>query len=213
MSKKKIKRLITLGIGNAILLVIGTIYSVLFNDSRFVKNMDMRNYDFRLKDIPMQIIGILIIMYVLYLVFSIVKANHLQPQKEEQRTRKLSPKLGYFGFCGFFGFVGFWSYSELHMIYPFAFFIFFGFFGFFYEGKLSDTLEDEMFIENRRKAEIKAYKIGFQLLFITVIVVGMGLLSSNLEWCAIFMLISISIICALVGFLSNYLVYAYEKKE
>lgn len=213
MSKKKIKRLIVLGVGMAILLVIGVIYSVLFNDNRFVENMNMTNYVFQLKDIPMHIIGILIAMYILYLVISIANANHSQPKKDEMHTRKLSPKLGYLGFCGFIGFIGFWSYSEQHIIYPFIFFVFFGFFGFFYEGKLSDTLEDEMFIENKRKAEIKAYKIGFSLLFIIVLAVGSGFLSSNLEWCAIFMLISISIICALVIFLSNYLVYVYEKKE
>ena len=213
MSKKKIKRLIALGIGMAILLVVGVIYSILFNDSRFVENMNMADYVFQLKDIPMHIIGILIAMYILYLVISIASANHSYPKKDEMHTRKLYPKLGYLGFCGFLGFIGFWSYSEQHIIYPFIFFIFFGFFGFFYEGKLSDTLEDEMFIENKRKAEIKAYKIGFSLLFVIVSVVGAGFLSSNLEWCAIFMLISISIICALVIFLSNYLVYVYENKE
>lgn len=67
---------------------------------------------FRLKDIPMQIIGILITMYILYLVISIVNANHSQPKKYELPTRKLSPKLGYLGFCSFADFIGFWSYSE-----------------------------------------------------------------------------------------------------
>jgi len=33
------------------------------------------------------------------------------------------------------------------------------------------------------------------------------------EWCAIFMLISVSLIYALVIFLSNYLLYRYEKGE
>lgn len=213
MTKKKIKQLIALGIGSVLLLVIGIIYSILFNDSRFVTHMDMANYVFELKDIPMHIIAILIAIYILYLIISVATTKQLQPKKDETHTRKLSPKMGYLGFCGFAGFIGFWSYSEQHIIYPFIFFIFFGFFGFFYEGKLSNTLEDEMFIENKRKAEIKAYQIGFALLFIIVLAVGLGFLSSNLEWCAIFMLISISIICALVIFLSNYLIYVYEKKE
>ena len=37
--------------------------------------------------------------------------------------------------------------------------------------------------------------------------------SRNVEWCAIFMLISVSLIYGLVLFLSNYLLYRYEKGE
>ena len=37
--------------------------------------------------------------------------------------------------------------------------------------------------------------------------------SRNVEWCAMFMLISVSLIYALVLFLSNYLLYRYEKRE
>ena len=39
-----------------------------------------------------------------------------------------------------------------------VFFIFFGFFSFFFEGKLSHILEDELFQENKRKAQLEAYK-------------------------------------------------------
>ena len=102
---------------------------------------------------------------------------------------------------GFLGFGGFWTYYKFGEIFPFAFFIFFGFFSFFFEGKLSHILEDELFQENKRKAQLEAYKIGFKLLFVVV------------EWCAIFMLISVSLIYALVLFLSNYLLYRYEKRE
>lgn len=51
------------------------------------------------------------------------------------------------------------------MIAPFMFFIFFGFFGFFFEGKLSDTLKDELYLENRKNAELKAYRTGFVLFY------------------------------------------------
>ena len=83
----------------------------------------------------------------------------------------------------------------------------------FFEGKLSHTLEDELFQENKRRAELKAYKTGFVLLFVVIWLVGGGMFSRNVEWCAIFMLISISLIYALVLFLSNYLLYRYEKEE
>ena len=164
MTKKQMKQVIFMGVGCVILLIAGIIYSLLFNDARWVKNMDMSNYVFSIKDIPMLI-------------------------------------------------VGFWTYFEYGKIYPFVFFIFFGFFGFFFEGKLSHTLEDELFLENKRKAEINAYKVGFKLLFIVIWLMAIGMFSRNVEWCAIFMLISVSLIYALVIFLSNYLLYRYEKGE
>ena len=52
--------------------------------------------------------------------------------------------------------------------------MYFGFFFFFFEGKLSHTLEDELFQENRRKAQLSAYKIGFKLLFVVIWLMGMG---------------------------------------
>ena len=55
-----------MGVGCVILLIAGIIYSLLFNDARWVKNMDMSNYVFSIKDIPMLIVGALIAIYVLY---------------------------------------------------------------------------------------------------------------------------------------------------
>ena len=106
-----------------------------------------------------------------------------------------------------------YTYYKFGEIFPFAFFIFFGFFSFFFEGKLSHILEDELFQENKRKAQLEAYKIGFKLLFVVIWLMAIGMFSRNVEWCAIFMLISVSLIYALVLFLSNYLLYRYEKRE
>ena len=170
MSKKQIKRIIFMGLGCAALLIAAVIYSLLYNEGRWVKEMDMSTYVFSPKDIPMLAAGVL-------------------------------------------GFGGFWTYDKYGEIFPFVFFLFFGFFGLFFEGKLSHTLEDELFQENRRKAQLKAYKTGFRLLFIVIWLMGLGMFSRNVEWCAIFMLISVSFIYALVLFLSNYFLYRYEKGE
>ena len=78
---------------------------------------------------------------------------------------------------------------------------------------LSHILEDELFQENKRKAQLEAYKIGFKLLFVVIWLMAIGMFSRNVEWCAIFMLISVSLIYALVLFLSNYLLYRYEKRK
>ena len=66
MTKKQMKQVIFMGVGCVILLIAGIIYSLLFNDARWVKNMDMSNYVFSIKDIPMLIVGALIAIYVLY---------------------------------------------------------------------------------------------------------------------------------------------------
>lgn len=213
MTKKQMKQVIFMGVGCVILLIAGIIYSLLFNDARWVKNMDMSNYVFSIKDIPMLIVGALIAIYVLYVTVIFFKNAFSKNFKDKNYSRTVSSYWGLCGIFGFLGFSGFWTYFEYRKIYPFVFFIFFGFFGFFFEGKLSHTLEDELFLENKRKAEINAYKVGFKLLFIVIWLMAIGMFSRNVEWCAIFMLISVSLIYALVIFLSNYLLYRYEKGE
>lgn len=213
MPKKQIKRIVFMGLGCAVLFIAGVIYSLLYNDGRWVKEMDMSNYVFSVKDIPMLAVGALIAVYAIYLVVVFVKYAFSKKYKAKSYSRTISPYWGLCGIFGFLGFGGFWTYYEFGEIFPFVFFIFFGFFGFFFEGKLSRTLEDELFQENRRKAQLEAYKIGFKLLFVVIWLMGMGMFSRNVEWCAVFMLISVSLIYGLVLFLSNYLLYRLEKGE
>ena len=212
MNKRKVKHLIYMGIVCLLLLVLSSIYAVLYNHGRLVEPMDFSTYTFHIKDTPMVLSGILPIMYIIYMTIFIIKYNMRKPV-DTTHTKKLSPYLGFLGFFGFFGFAGFWTYNSAGIIYPFIFFIFFGFFGFYYDGKLSNTLRDELFEQNVKTASIKAYKTGFALLFIVIWGIGMGMLSKNLEWCAIFMLISISLIYALVLFLDKYYLYRLEKED
>lgn len=202
-----------MGIGLVILIIIGVVYSLLFNDGRWVYETNLSEYVFITKDIPMLAIGALTAIYVIYLVITIFQAAMQKKQADKRYTRRISPLLGFAGIFGFAGFAGFWTYAEAKIIFPFIFFAFFGFFGFFFEGKMSNTLEDELYMENKKRAELNAYRAGFQLLFVTIWLVGMGMFSRYVEWCAIFMLIAISLIYALVLFLSSYLLYRYEKGE
>ena len=95
--------------------------------------------------------------YILALVFRLFQAARRQRLQDQPGcTRHLDPRMGLFGLFGFLGFLGFWTYAAQRVIFPFFFFIFFGFFGFYYEGKMSDTLADEMFEEHRLKAQLKA---------------------------------------------------------
>lgn len=213
MSKKQIKRIVFMGLGCAAVLIAAVIYSLLYNEGRWVKEMDMSAYVFSPKDIPMLAAGALIAVYAVYIMVLCVKNAFAKKYPDKKYTRTISPLLGFCGIFGFLGFGGFWTYDKYGEIFPFVFFLFFGFFGFFFEGKLSHTLEDELFQENKRKAQLKAYKTGFSLLFIVIWLMGMGMFSRNVEWCAIFMLISVSLIYGLVLFLSNYFLYRYEKGE
>lgn len=130
--------------------------------------------------------------------------------KDRNRTRKLNPKLGFLGFLGFAGFLGVLTYQTDKTIFPFVFFVFFGFFGFFFEGKMSNTLMDERFIENRRKAELKAYRVGQIVSFLVLIASLWQRLFPTNEAKLIFITISLSLTFALVIFLAEYLLYRYD---
>ena len=202
-----------MGLGCAALLIAAVIYSLLYNEGRWVKEMDMSTYVFAPKDIPMLAVGVLIVAYAVYILVLCIRNAFSKKYPDKKYSRTISPLWGFCGIFGFLGFGGFWTYDKYGEIFPFVFFLFFGFFGFFFEGKLSHTLEDELFQENKRKAQLKVFKTGFSLLFIVIWLMGLGMFSRNVEWCAIFMLISVSLIYALVLFLSNYFLYRYEKGE
>ena len=88
--------------------------------------------------------------------------------------------------------------------------MFFGFFGFFFEGKLSDTLMDERYQENVRRAQLDTYKAGFVLLWVVLLVVGHGPLWGSLELTAVALTSAVSLALGLTLFLSEYLLYRYD---
>src|SRR5699024_7096733 len=160
------KRIIFMGLGCAALLIAAVINSLLYNEGRWVKEMDMSTYVFTPKDIPMLAVGVLIAAYAVYILVLCIRNAFSKKYSDKKYSMTISPLWGFFGIFGFLGFVCFWTYDKYGEIFPFVFFLFFGFFGFFFEGKLSHTLEDELSQENKRKAQLKAYKTGFSLLFL-----------------------------------------------
>ena len=217
MSKKQIKTIVFTGIAWVLCLIAGIVYSLLYNEGRWVKEMKLNDYVFSIKDIPMLAVGVLIAFWAIYVAVvtlkTVYKALSSQDSSNPNYTRRIPPMLGVFGMFGFLGFLGFWTYSEYGIISPFLFFALFGLFGLFFEGKLSHTLEDELFKQNKTQADLKSYKTGFVLLVIVVLLSRGRLFSLNAEWCAIFLLISVSLIVAFVLFQKNYLLYRYEKEE
>ena len=95
MSKKQIKKIIFMGVGCALLLIVGTIYSLLYNDGRWVKNMDMSEYVFSYKDIPMLVIGALIALYAIYIVIICFKNVFSKNSREKRYSRTISLKVNF----------------------------------------------------------------------------------------------------------------------
>ena len=200
------------GVACAVLTGAAVWYDLTYNGGRLV--YPIHSYAFEPTDIPMLLAVALDVLYALYLAFLLVRG--IREQKEcvvkTGRTRRVSPKLGFLGFCGFLGFAGFWTYGALGDLSGFIFFAFFGFFGFFFEGKMSNTLMDERYKENAARAERKALRIGFGIIFFLLIFAGQaGRLTAELV--APILIAGIALAVALTMFLSEYLLYRYDHDD
>ena len=187
-------------------------YDLTYNGGKLV--YPMHSYAFAPADIPMLLAIALDVLYVLYLAFLLVRGIRAQKDHvvKTGRTRRLSPKLGFLGFCGFLGFAGFWTYGAMGDLTGFMFFAFFGFFGFFFEGKMSNTLMDERYKENAVRAELKALRIGFGIIFFLLVFAGQaGRLTAELV--APILIAGIALTVALIIFLSEYLLYRYDHDD
>ena len=213
--KEQTKRTIFLGVICALLTAVSSWYTAAFNDARFLAPMDLSDYVFRAQDLPMILSGGLFALYIVYLAVLFGRAAAVNKQREStpRSTRTVHPKLGFLGLFGFAGFLGFWTYRIDKTIFPFLFFLFFGFFGFFYEGKMSHTLIDERYQENKRKAQSTAGKISRSIIFLAVLILGQGKLMGNLEYTLIALVIVIALSLALEIFLCEYLLYHYDHDE
>ena len=67
MSKKNVKRLIILGVICALYAASAIGYSLTFNDGRLIYPMDFGSYQFHIKDVPVILALILVVLYVIYL--------------------------------------------------------------------------------------------------------------------------------------------------
>ena len=187
-------------------------YDLTYNGGKLV--YPMHSYAFAPADIPMLLAIALDVLYVLYLAFLLVRGIRAQKDHvvKTGRTRRLSPKLGFLGFCGFLGFAGFWTYGALGDLSGFIFFAFFGFFGFFFEGKMSNTLMDERYKENAVRAQLKALRIGFGIIFALLLFAGQAR-RLTAELVAPILIAGIALDVALTIFLSEYLLYRYDHDD
>ena len=173
----------------------------------------MNSYAFQPSDIPMLAALTLDFLYILTLFVFLVVAIASQRRRTEaaNRTRTLNPKLGFLGIFGLAGFLGVYTYINYDQYFPFCFFCFFGFFGFFFEGKMSNTLMDERFRENVLRAQRDAYRTGIIILFLLLIIAGLGRAPNSLVLPLLLIVISLDL--ALTLFLSEYLLYRYDHDD
>ena len=191
---------------------LGVAYDGLLNESRIIHPID-GSYRFQASDLPLILTTIAFVVYVVYLVISYLHEVKKAPRASKRITRKISAKFGWFGFFGFFGFLGIPAYMMQGQVWPFFFFVFFGFFGLFYEAKLSNTLMDERFLEERKRAQLTSYKTGFGLLWLIAWFMALAGGHFNTDLVAIIFSASSSLIIALVMFLKHYLLYKYDTEE
>ncbi len=213
MNKDKKKLFFILGVVLAVLMGLSVWYSVAYNESRLVAPTNLAEYTFCLKDLPMILSGVLLVLYLLSL-FACLLLHRVKAkggQANSTHTRTISPKLGLLGLLGFLGLSGFVIYPITGDIFPFLFFVFFGFFSFYYEGKMSGTLIDERYRENRLRAQLKANRIFTSIIFLSLLILGQGRFHGNLEYTLIAFVIVVSLAVALELFLSMYLLYRYDQ--
>lgn len=213
MKKFNWKVTIVLGVIVVLLMAGAGWYSIACNDWRLVAPMDFAAYEFTPRDLPMWGTLLLFNLYVIYLGALLIWAIIASRRRlvKTKTTRTLNPRLGLLGVFGFLGFAGFWTYTAFHQVYPFVFFLFFGFFGFFYEGRMSNTLMDERFQENVRRAKLDAYKLGIEI--VLLLVIANGLIDCSPELRASVMLVVLSLTMGLVLFLQEYLLYRYDQQD
>ncbi len=187
-------------------------YDAVWNESRIIRPIDA-SYQFRPGDLPLITAVILLTGYVIWLAVSAVVAGMKRRPGDSRKTRSVDPRLGWLGLCGIFGFLGIPAYCLQGQIWPFFFFSFFGFFGFFYEGKLSGTLMDERFQQDRSRAQLQAYKIGFRLMWLVTWLTCMAGSRLSPQVIAIIFTVGSSLIIALVLFLISHLLYRYDLED
>ena len=215
MAKKTIRCFVLGGAFCAALLAGATWYSITFNEARLAEPMDFSTYQFRPQDLPMLLACGAVAAYALCLAVTVMRAAFRARRSPESAvyTRRIDPRLGWLGLLGFLGFGGFWTYGLNKDVFPFLFFLFFGFFGFFYEGRLSHTFMDERFREDRMKAQLTASRTALGIIFLVTVLLGRGRLLGNLEYTFIAYLIAVSLALALWLFLSEYLLYHYDRDD
>lgn len=210
-----------------IALIIGVVYSSLFNDNRIVEPTDYSDYVFQIKDlsmiIPLVMLISLMLVSIIYYSALIIKAS-LNGKNLLSNSNTHTPKypkylylLGCFGIIGFIPFLP--PISSLTFESSMGILTFdngimsvalFGFFSLYYENKMANTMIDELYLSNKAKAEAIAFKTSLTIIFIISWIVIPRLTTRLLNQVLI---LTISLAFAFSHIYKSYLIYKYETED
>ncbi len=213
--RKKGVRLLIFGFVSMLIFVITAYFSVNTNNGRLLYPATWTSYYFKMADLPM-IVGWSVLSVFFIDLAATLTVHHMATKRDFEKhgkVRRPNPGLGYLGFLGFTGFIGIFTELLYHNAAPFTLFIFFGFFGYFYEEKVSKVLSDERQRVNRREAQAKANGLGFKLQIVVLLVAMAAGMTGHAAVTAAVLTAGISLVCALTIYLTEYLVYRYDKYD
>ncbi len=224
MKKFQYKILPIILISSFILLVIGFVYSAIFNDMRFIKPLDLDTYEFIIKDLVTLIpaglfvlVGVFSSIFYSAIVFKYFIVNSENNINNSKYTKKVNSKLGLLGLLGLLGFTGFIPFHKilglpiaLDTSYLFALFSLFGLFSLYYQGKYSNILIDERFLYNKMKADSLTYKSS---LFFIIIISALVLSGMSIAIIKILLISIIALSLAMTFILKSYLLYHFDSEE
>lgn len=213
--KKKRFRLLILGVIAILLFGITAYLSVKTNQGRLLYPATFTDYTFRIADLPLIVGWVVLAVFLIDLVATLT-VHHMATKRDfdkHGRVIRPNPKLGYLGFLGFTGFLGVFTELLYRNAAPFTLFILFGFFGYFYEDKITKTLSDERQRINRREAQAKANGLGFKLQILVLILAMLAGMTGHVSIVAAVLTAGVSLVCALTIYLTEYLVYRYDKND
>lgn len=199
-----------------VLSAIGSIHSVMFNESRLIVPTDLSTYEFRFADL---ILGIPLTIFILstciasiYYPILIVNKSTFKKYKLGERTPKINNQKWILGFAGILGFIPlFTNLSTTYIDYTnIILLVFFSQFAYYFQSKFSDILVDERFLYNLALAESKAYKIAYTSVIISFIL-SIPRLSGNVL--NIFLLSVIALSYSVSEILKSYYLYKYDMEE
>ncbi len=210
-----------------IAMIIGVVYSSLFNDNRIVEPTDYSDYVFQIKDlsmiIPLVMVTSFVIISIIYYALIIIKAS-LNGENLLYNSNTHTPKYPkYLYLLGCFGIIGFipllppinsLTFESNMGLLTFDSGItsvaFFGFFAFYYENKMANTLIDELYLANKAKAEAITFKTSLSVIFV-ISWLTIPRLPLRLSYQVL--ILTISLAFAFSHIYKSYLIYKYETED
>lgn len=131
-------------------------------------------------------------------------------KENQMRTRRISPWLGTLGLLGFIPIVGYIKLGDPNVL---LFLAFFGFFRFYFEGKMSNTLIDERFEYNEKRAVAKTNQI-ISILMVCILIITVNWISpKGVQVAYTFLIATLALLWTLQAVLPAAVLYYYENKE